>query len=590
MPAPSAVASEYIAPRTPLEQTAAEVFAQVLGVEQVGATGDFFALGGDSLLATQVASRLAKELGHRIPPSMLFESPTPAELAAAIIIELARDQGRRVGAQLQKLSLNKRILLERRLLSAARRSGLDRIPRRSPGDPSPLSFAQQRLWFLDQLRPGEHTYNAALPMIVRGSVDANALQRALDAVIERHEVMRTVYQLGEDDLPQQVVLADAHVELTLRDLSELPRADRRAAAIAELRKEGRRSFDLAREVTTRAMLIRLDENEYAMMIVSHHICCDGWSRDVLFRDLAAFYESFLRGSPVELPELPIQYADYALWQRRWLAGPELERQLAYWRETLAGVPPTLELPTDRPRPAEQTFRGAFQWFGVPAELTGSLSELARAQRATLYQTLMAAYAALLSARSGQGDFLIGSPIANRHHLDLESLIGFFSNTLVVRAQVRPEQSFRTLVESVRRTTLGGYAHQDLPFEKLVEALRPPRDPSRNPLFQTNFRAQGVPPPRLSLAGAPVEPLELDLATARFDLAMDLRAEEDGSLRGYFEYSTELFEAATARQIVADYLSLLAEASAAPDDPISELATVARLAARPPAVPVADAIG
>jgi non-ribosomal peptide synthetase component F len=191
----------------------------------------------------------------------------------------------------------------------------------------------------------------------------------------------------------------------------------------------------------------------------------------------------------------------------------------------------------------------------------------------MYQALLAAYAALLFARSGQGDFLIGSPIANRHHLELEPLMGFFSNTLVVRAQVRPEQSFRGLVESVRQMTLGGYAHQDLPFEKLVEMLRPPRDPSRNPLFQTNFRAQAVPPSRLSLAGTPVEPLELDLATARFDLAMDLRAEDDGSLRGYFEYSTELFEAATARQIVADYLALLAEATAAPGEPICELPIV-----------------
>jgi hypothetical protein len=501
----------------------------------------------------------------------------------SIIAHLARLKGEEVGAQLRKLSPSKRILLESKLLAAAQRSGTERIPRRPPSDPAPLSFAQHRLWFMDQLRPGEHIYNAALPMIVHGAIDVPALQLALDAVIARHEVMRTVYPADDDGNPRQVVLPDAHVELTIRDMSDLPRAERRAAAIAALRREGCRSFDLAREVTTRAMLIRLDESEHALMIVSHHICCDGWSRDVLFRDLAAFYDAFLRGTPVALPELPIQYADYALWQRRWLAGPELDRQLGYWKETLAGVPPKLEFPTDKPRPPEQTFRGAFHWFSVPASLTRSLTMLARAQRATLYQTLLAAYAALLFARSGQGDFLIGSPIANRHHLDLESLMGFFSNTLVVRAQVRPEQSFRDLVDGVRRTTLGGYAHQDLPFEKLVEALRPPRDPSRNPLFQTNFRAAAVPSPQLSLAGAPVEPLELDLATARFDLAMDLRAEEDGSLRGYLEYSTELFEAATATQIANDYVALVGDATAAPDHPISELATVARSTAGTPSV-------
>lgn len=585
LPAPSAVASEYIAPRTPLEQIATEVFAQVLGCEHVGAEGDFFALGGDSLLATQAASRLTGALGHRIPPSMLFESPSPAELAGSIIVHMAREHGERVGSQLQKLSLQKRILLERKMLAAARRAGVERIPRRSPGDPAPLSFAQYRLWFLDQLLPGAHTYNAALPMIVHGAVDARALQHALDAVIERHEVMRTVYPTDGDGSPRQEVLASARVELTVRDLTSLPAAERRSAAIAELRQEGCRPFNLARDVTTRAMLIRLDEAEHAMMIVSHHICCDGWSRDVLFSDLTAFYEAFLNGSEAELPELPIQYADYALWQRRWLTGAELERQLAYWRETLAGVPPALELPTDRPRPQVQSFSGAFHWFSVPAELTHSLTALSREQRATLYQTLLAAYSALVFARSGQGDFLVGSPIANRHHLELESLMGFFSNTLVVRPQVQAEQSFRELIERVRAATLGGYAHQDLPFEKLVEMLRPPRDPSRNPLFQTNFRAQEVPPPQLSLAGAPVEPLELDLATARFDFAMDLRAESDASLRGYFEYSTDLFNEATAIRMAEDYVSLLEEAAATPDAPISELPTVARSRARPAARPI-----
>ncbi|HET8672981.1 MAG TPA: condensation domain-containing protein, partial [Thermoleophilaceae bacterium] len=427
--------------------------------------------------------------------------------------------------------------------------------------------------------PGEHTYNAALPMIIRGPVDGDALQQALDAVVERHEVMRTVYPVADDGSPQQVVLTDAHVELTRRDLSGLPQEQRLPAALSALRAEGLRPFDLARDVTTRAILLRLDSNEHALMIVSHHICCDGWSRDVLFRDLAAFYEVFLTDAPPVLPELPIQYADYALWQRRWLTGTELERQLAYWRQTLAGAPPALEMPTDRPRPSVQTFRGAFHWFSVPAHLTAALNELARTERATLYQTLLAAYAALVFARSGQDDFLIGSPIANRHRIELESLIGFFSNTLVVRAQLDAERSFRGLLERIRRTTLGGYAHQDLPFEKLVEVLRPPRDPSRNPLFQTNFRAQAVPPPRLSLAGAPVEPLELDLATARFDFAMDLRAEEDGSLRGYFEYSTDLFDEATAIGMADDYVALLAEVVAAPEASVSRLASVARSSAR-----------
>jgi amino acid adenylation domain-containing protein len=578
LPAPRQVAAGGVAPRTPVERAVADVFAEVLGLERVTTEDDFLALGGDSLRATQAASRLTSVLAHEVAPEWLFESPTPAELAMRVVVELARAHGGRVSAELHRLSLPKRTLLERRLLASARAAGPERIPRRAPGDPAPLSFAQYRLWFLDQLRPGEHIYNAALPMIVRGHVDRAALQHALDAVIERHEVMRTIYPAGEDGQPSQVVLPDARVPLSVADFSHLPPGQRRQAAIDALREEGCRPFDLTSDVTTRARLIKLSDDEYALVIVSHHICCDGWSRDVLFRDLGAFYDAFHEGRAAQLPPLPIQYADYAVWQRRWLTGEVLERQVAYWRETLAGVPTTLDLPTHRPRPRMQSFRGAFHWFTLSAELAGLLGAISRVQRATLYQTLLAGYATLVFARSGQGDFLVGSPIANRHHLELESLVGFFSNTLVVRVRVSAEQTFRELIDDVRRTTLGGYAHQDLPFEKVVEVLRPPRDTSRNPLFQTNFRAQGVPLPRLDLGGAPVEMLELDLATARFDFAMDLRAEDDGSLRGYFEYSTDLFTDATAVAMAADYASILAEAAARPDAPLGQLAAATRAAA------------
>jgi amino acid adenylation domain-containing protein len=575
LPAPELDRAPYAAPQTPFEQSVTEIFGAVLGIDPIGLDDSFFELGGDSLLATRAAARLAESVGIPIPVRLLFEAPDARELAQAILVRIAGD-GDRLAPRLAALSSAKRAVIETRLLAAARKADVDRIPRRSPGDPAPLSFAQQRLWFLDQLHPGEHTYNAALPMLVHGPVDGDALQRALDAVVDRHEVMRTVYAMGADGEIAQVVLPAAHVDLTRLDLSRLPESERLAKAILVLRAVGSRPFDLAHDVTTRAALLRLDERRWALMIVSHHICCDGWSRDVLFRDVAAFYNAFTTGERVALPELPIQYADYALWQRRWLDGPELERQREHWQAALAGAPPTLDMPTDKPRPTMQSSRGALRWMTVAPELGEALVRLGREDRATLYQTLLAAYQALVFARSGQHDFLIGSPIANRQRIEVESLIGFFSNTLVVRAQVDGDPTFRELVRRVWESTVAGYAHQDLPFEQLVELLRPPRDASRNPLFQTNFRVQAVPPPRLSIGGALVEPLELSLQTSRFDFAMDFHAEADGTLRGYLEYNTDLFEPVWAEQMASDYLALLAEVVGTPDVPLSQLATFARI--------------
>lgn len=574
LPAPEIDRPPYVPPETPFEEMITQAFTEVLGLERFGLDDSFFALGGDSLLATRAAARLAHTAGIAIPVSVMFEAPTPRELVPAILVRSAGEDGGEadaIASRLAALSSRKRELLETRLLAMARRTGLQRIPRRSPGDPAPLSFAQQRLWFLDQLHPGGHTYNAALPMLVHGSVDGDALQRALDAVIDRHEVMRTVYPIGGDGEIGQLVLADAHVDLTRLDLARLPAEERFPKAMGALRAIASRPFDLARDVTTRAALLRLGPDRQALMIVSHHICCDGWSREVLFRDLAAFYDTFTTGAALELPELPIQYADYALWQRRWLEGSELERQLGYWRGALSGAPLILDMATDKPRPTIQSSRGAFRWISVEAEVTEPLVQIGREERATLYQTLLAAYQALVFARSGQDDFLIGSPIANRQRREVEALVGLFSNTIVVRAQLAGDPTFRELIGRVRQATVGGYAQQDLPFEKLVEVMRPPRDPSRNPLFQTNFRVQAVPPPRLSLGGAPVAPLELDLRVARFDFAMDLHVKDDGSLRGYFEYNTDLFEDAWAERMANGYVALLGNVVRAPDSPLSALA-------------------
>jgi amino acid adenylation domain-containing protein len=431
----------------------------------------------------------------------------------------------------------------------------------------PLSFAQRRLWFLEQLEPGS-AYNVPLPIRLRGGLDRPALQRALDAVVARHEALRTTF-VEEDGTPLQLVHPTGSFELESDDVSLV--ADPEAEARARVTAEAARPFDLSAGAPRRALLLRLGPEDHVLTLTFHHVVCDGWSLGVLFQELGALYGGFAGGSPADLPELPIQYADYAVRQHEWLQGDVLDEQLDYWRSQLAGAPTVLELPTDRPRPAVQAQGGAHHIQVLPASLLTRVKALAQKEGATLFMTLLAAFEILLARYSRQREFLVGTPAANRNRVELEGLIGFLTNTLVLRASLTPANTFRELLAQVRETVLEAEAHEDLPFELLVEELNPPRDRSRTPLFQVMFSFHTTPglSEALRLPGITIESFPIERGTNKFDLSLFMRESGDG-LRASFEYSTELFDADTIERMAAHLETLLEAIVADPDAPTDEL--------------------
>ena len=440
------------------------------------------------------------------------------------------------------------------------------IPRRAWAGPAPLSFAQRRLWFLDQMEP-ESPYIIWTNFRLDGRLDAPALARALDEIVRRHESLRTTFTAVEGQ-PAQHVAPHAPLALPVQDLGGLDDVAR-ASEVERHKQELRRPFDLARGPLFRARLLRLGADEHVLLLTMHHIVSDGWSIGVMLRELTALYEAFAAGRRPQLPPPPIQYRDFAAWQREWLSGAELERQLSYWRESLRGAPPALELPTDRPRPPVQSYRGETLEREVGKPLADALKELSRREGATLYMTLLAAFKTLLHRYTGQEDLVVGTPIANRNRVEVEHLIGFFVNTLVLRTSLAGGPTFRELLARVRETTLGAYAHQDVPFEKLVEELQPERDTSRTPLFQVMFSLQNEPLPPLRLGGVVMRLMDDEMKTAQFDLTLDV-IERDGGLHCELEYNTDLFDRETAERLFGHYLRLLEEAAADPDRRLRDL--------------------
>ncbi|MCP4657726.1 MAG: AMP-binding protein, partial [bacterium] len=486
LPVPDVGRSElgegFVGPRTPVEEMLAAIWGELLGLDRVGVHDSFFEIGGHSLLATQLLSRVRKAFQREVPVRRLFEVPTVAGLAR----ELESD-----AEQAQAPPL---------------------VPVARQGD-LPLSFAQQRLWVLNQLEPGDPAYNIPSAVRLRGRLELPALAAGLGEVVRRHESLRTSFAALHGKAAQVITAASppALPEVDLRSLSPGAR-ERTARALAF--EEARRSFDLTRGPLLRTGLLRLAEDQHILLLTMHHIISDAWSAGVLLRELAALYEGFQARHRPRLPVLEIQYPDFAHWQRRWLRGEVLDRQLAYWTEQLADPPAALTLPTDRPRPAVWTSRGTLHRFRLPASLVDGLKRFSREQGATPYMTFLGALEALLCRYTGQQELCVGSPIANRGRSEIEGLIGFFVNTLVMRGDLRGDPSFRQLLERVRRAALGAYAHQDLPFEVLVEALTPERDLSRTPFFQVMFVLQNVPMPRFELPGLTLEPLEVDSGTAK----------------------------------------------------------------------------
>ncbi|MFS8069874.1 MAG: condensation domain-containing protein, partial [Byssovorax sp.] len=439
LPAPEASAIEarvHVAPRGPIEQAIAAIFAETLRLTEVSAHDGFFDLGGHSLLATQAIGRVRAALGVTLPLRALFEATTPAALALRVQTALGADRAPPPPP-----------------LVAVRRDA-----------PLALSFGEERLWFLDQLQPGDASYVVPLPIYLTGPLDGAALRRAITEVVRRHEILRTTYGVV-DARPVVVIHPPPDVDVPETLLTSLPAEQRVAAARAEIAAESARPFDLATGPLFRARLLVLGDEDHVLFLAMHHIVVDGWSTGVLDREIATLYAAFSRGEPSPLPELAIQYADYAAWQRAWLAGEVLQTELAYWRAHLAGAPRAIDLPTSRPRPPVQTYRGARRLFAVPAALAESLAELSRREGVTLFMTLLAAFDVLLHRYAGQDDIVVGTPIANRNRAETEGLIGFFVNTAVLRVRVTDDLSFRALLAQVKETCLGAYAHQDMPFER-----------------------------------------------------------------------------------------------------------------------------
>ncbi|WP_158625826.1 non-ribosomal peptide synthetase [Corallococcus carmarthensis] len=524
----------YVAPVTATETAVAEVWASLLGRTRVGTQDSFFELGGHSLLATQVTSRLRETFQVDLSVRALFEAPTVTSLAARI------DALRLESSRLHSLPL---------------------VP--GPRDGwLPQSFAQQRLWFISQLDTLGFSYNVPMVTRLRGALDADALERSLAEVIRRHDVLRTTFDEVDGQPVQRIGPAwDFALASTDVEAAKLPE---------RLATEARRPFDLRRGPLMRGLLLRVADDDHVLMLVIHHIVFDGWSIDVLQRELNALYPA--RGqSP--LPPLSLQYVDYARWQRESFQGEELEDQLTWWREELAGAPPVLDLPTDKPRPPVQTFQGANFEVLLPQSLHGALQLLGQREGATLFMTLLAGFQALLSRYSGQDDVVVGSPISGRNRREVEGLIGFFVNTLALRADVSGSRSFRHLLRSVRENCLGAFAHQDLPFEQLVDALKPPRDLSRTPLVQTMFVLQRAATP-LSLPGLAVEDFPFQSGVSRFDLMLFMRQTPHG-LVAYWEYNTALFEEATLARMAGHYVRLLEGVTANPEQPLADLPLLSR---------------
>ncbi len=439
----------------------------------------------------------------------------------------------------------------------------------------PTSFAQQQMWTLDRLTPGSAAYVMPLGVRITGRLDVAALERALGEIVRRHETLRTTFDL-RDGQPVGIVAPAPPRVLDSVDLATLPPGER-AETVAHLsREDARRPFDLARGPLLRATLLRCADAEHALLLTAHHIVSDGWSQGVLKRELSALYNAYARGvddSP--LPALPVQYADVAVWQRAWMQGETLQAQLDDWRTRLAGAPPLLELPTDRPRPATRLFAGALQRHVLPAPLVAALERLSLEEGATLFMTLLAAFQALLARYSGQDDLVVGTPLAGRTQTELEPLIGYFVNVAVMRTSLSGDPSFRELLGRVRETALDAFERQDTPFERLIQELQPERDPGRNPLFQVAFVFQNTPLAAFAFDGLVVSPLDRHSGTAKFDLTLSLEPDDggnegDGSLVALFEYDVALFDAATIARLAGHLETLLAGAVADPACPLSAL--------------------
>jgi amino acid adenylation domain-containing protein/non-ribosomal peptide synthase protein (TIGR01720 family) len=528
----------YIAPRTPVEELLAQIWTEVLKVNKIGVNDHFFNMGGQSLLATQVVARISKVFGTPLELRHLFEAPTITKLAIKV----------------------------EELLKGGKKDNVPAVVHTEGERAVPLSYAQQRLWFVEQLAPGS-AYNIPAAVRLRGPLDLAMLGKAFEEIVKRHASLRTRFVIVNGEA-RQVVDDEAGIELPVVDLSFGQEIEQEAESKKLTIEEGRQVFDLRHAPLLRAKLLRLGSDHHVLLVTMHHIISDAWSMGILVQELALIYRSFVSGQPLPLPDLPIQYTDYSVWQRRWLTKEVLEEKLGYWRKQLAGME-RLELPVDRPRPAVQTPNGANFNFRIPAELTSRLKELASREGATLYMLLLAAFQTLLYRYTRQTDVVIGSPIAGRTQKETEGLIGFFVNMLVLRADLSGRPGFVALLRRVKEMTLEAYAHQEVPFERLVEEFEPDRDLSRTPLFQVAFVLQNAVQSQMAFDETRLEILTIDNGTAKFDLTLGL-GEDEAGMQGVLQYNTDLFEPATVTSMAECFTRLLPAIVENPEQEIDAL--------------------
>ncbi len=538
LPEPETVqsAGEVEKARTATEELLCGIWSEVLSLGEMGVTENFFALGGHSLLATQVLSRIQAVFHIELPLRTLFEAPTVRELAAHVDVAL----------------------------QSGTSSGVPPLRRVSRDEVLPLSFAQQRLWFLAQLEPDSPFYNSPLAVRLKGEFQLPALEQTLRELLRRHEVLRTSF-VTDQGKPRQVI-GLVTVPLEVMDLSE--KSDREKAVRELAAQEVAGPFDLSRGPLLRVKVVRLSQDDHVLLLTMHHIVSDGWSMGVLIREMSELYSAYANGREPELEELPIQYADYASWQREWLQGEALEEQVQYWRTQLAAAP-QLELPTDRMRPAIQSYRGGYERFVLSEEVSAALKSLSRREGVTMFMLLLTAFKVLLMRYSAAEDIVVGTDIAGRRHREVEGLIGFFVNQLVLRTDLSGNPTFRELLQRVREVCLGAYSHQDLPFDKLVEELQPERSLSRNPLFQVMFILQNAPRSVATSQALPLTALEVESGTSVFDLSLTMVHMQD-AIGGSLRFSKDLFDAPTISRIIKHFRTLLADVVTRPDARIKDL--------------------
>ncbi|HEX2272090.1 MAG TPA: amino acid adenylation domain-containing protein [Pyrinomonadaceae bacterium] len=550
MPLESRVSENFQAPATATEEVLASLWSQLLPVKQISRFDNFFDLGGHSLLATQMLARIRNVLQTEVPLRVFFENPMLHALAEQV------DWHSQHSPQTPNLLPP--------VVSQPGTAGSDSAKLKKL---APLSFTQERLWFLEQLDPDNRAYRIPVAIDLRGKLSRQSLERSVFEVVRRHEVLRTAFRFV-DDGPVQVVEPAEDFQMWVADLSGLDDEVRDRELQRLIQTEIEQRLDLAAGKLFRAGLVQLAAEAHVLVITMHHIISDGWSLGVLVNELATFYQADLNGHESPLAALPLQFGDYAVWQREWLQGDLLQKQLAYWKEQIKDAETVLNLPLDKPRPAVQTFNGALESLVLPAELAQGLNKLSQSEGATLFMTLLAAFQILMSRYSGQKQFLVGTPIAARRLQELEGLIGFFANTLVLRTNISGAETFRDLLANVREVCLGAYAHQDVPLEVLVDGMQE-RELSRSPLFQVLFALQNAPISPVDLPELTLTPLEVDKRSAIFDLTMSI-AEDAGTLRVSVEYNTDLFERTTIRRMLVHYQTLLAALVANPAQRAFEL--------------------